>query len=77
MQPVDDALAETDRLPGRHRYFRDDHLFGDRRFAASLFEGMNGMDRIWQGAGTVNSLLASSSEPRLLEKARRPRTTRM
>ncbi len=68
-QPVDDALAEIDRLPGRHLYFLDDHLFGDRRFAASLFEGMRGMGRVWQGAGTVNSVLASSPEPRLLEKA--------
>ncbi len=68
-QPVDDALAEIDRLPGRHLYFLDDHLFGDRRFAASLFEGMKGMGRIWQGAGTVNSLLGSGIEPGLLEKA--------
>ena len=30
---------------------------------------MRGMRRIWQGAGTVNSLLASGAEPRLLEKA--------
>jgi len=29
---------------------------------------MKGMGRIWQGAGTVNSLLGSfSTEPRLLE----------
>ncbi|HEX8985704.1 MAG TPA: radical SAM protein [Bryobacteraceae bacterium] len=68
-QAVDDALAEIDRLPGRHLYFLDDHLLGDRRFAASLFEGMKGMGRVWQAAGTVNSILASGIEPRLLEKA--------
>ncbi|MEZ5354655.1 MAG: radical SAM protein [Bryobacteraceae bacterium] len=68
-QPVDDALAEIERLPGRHLYFLDDHLFGDRRFAAALFAGMKGMGRVWQGAGTVNSLLESRTEPRLLEKA--------
>ncbi|HEY3739192.1 MAG TPA: radical SAM protein [Bryobacteraceae bacterium] len=68
-QPVDDALAEIERLPGRHLYFLDDHLFGDRRFAAALFEGMKGMGRVWQAAGTVNSLLSSGTEPRLLEKA--------
>jgi radical SAM superfamily enzyme YgiQ (UPF0313 family) len=68
-QPVDQALAEIDRLPGQHLYFLDDHILGDRRFAASLFEGMKGMGRIWQGAGTVDSVLASSIEPRLLEKA--------
>ena len=28
-QAVDDALAEIERLPGRHLYFLDDHLFGN------------------------------------------------
>src|SRR5262249_23284520 len=64
-QQVDAALAEIDRLPGRHLYFLDDHLFGDPRFAAALFEGMKGMGRLWQAAGTVKSVLA----PDLLEKA--------
>jgi radical SAM superfamily enzyme YgiQ (UPF0313 family) len=64
-QTVDDALAEIERLPGRHLYFLDDHLFGDRRFAASLFDGMRGMGRLWQAAGTVNAVLA----PGLLERA--------
>ena len=64
-QQVDQALAEIDRLPGRHLYFLDDHLFGDPRFASALFDGMKGMKRLWQAAGTVNSVLA----PRLLEKA--------
>ncbi len=64
-QQVDDALAEIDRLPGRHLYFLDDHLFGDPRFAAALFEGMRGMKQLWQAAGTVKSVLA----PKLLEKA--------
>jgi radical SAM superfamily enzyme YgiQ (UPF0313 family) len=68
-QSVDRALAEIDRLPGRHLYFLDDHLFGDRRFAAALFEGMRGMGRIWQAAGTVDSILSAGVEPRLLEKA--------
>ena len=64
-QAVDDALAEIDRLPGRHLYFLDDHLFGNARFAAALFEGMRGMKRVWQAAGTVQSVL----RPGLLEKA--------
>jgi len=68
-QPVDAALAEIDRLPGRHLYFLDDHLFGDRRFAAALFVGMKGLGRVWQAAGTVNSILETRLEPRLLEKA--------
>ncbi|HKC63096.1 MAG TPA: radical SAM protein, partial [Pyrinomonadaceae bacterium] len=64
-QRVDDALVEIERLPGRHLYFLDDHLFGDTRFAESLFDGMRGMNRLWQAAGTVQSVL----RPRLLEKA--------
>ncbi len=68
-QTVDAALAEIERLPGRHLYFLDDHLFGDRRFAAALFDGMRGMNRIWQAAATVNSVLQSRAEPNLLDKA--------
>ena len=64
-QTVDSALAEIERLPGRHLYFLDDHLFGDARFASALFEGMKGMGRVWQAAGTVHSIL----QPELLEKA--------
>jgi radical SAM superfamily enzyme YgiQ (UPF0313 family) len=64
-QAVDDALAEIDRLPGRHLYFLDDHLFGNPRFARELFAGMRGMGRLWQAAGTVKSVL----QPRLLEAA--------
>jgi radical SAM superfamily enzyme YgiQ (UPF0313 family) len=64
-QRVDAALAEVARLPGRHLYFLDDHLFGDARFASAFFDGMRGMDRLWQAAGTVQSVL----KPHLLEKA--------
>jgi radical SAM superfamily enzyme YgiQ (UPF0313 family) len=64
-QTVDAALAEIERLPGRHLYFLDDHLFGDRRFASALFDGMRGMHRLWQAAGTLNAVLA----PGLLERA--------
>jgi radical SAM superfamily enzyme YgiQ (UPF0313 family) len=62
---VDDALAEINRLPGRHLYFLDDHLFGNARFAGALFDGMKGMGRLWQAAGTVQAVL----RPGLLEKA--------
>jgi radical SAM superfamily enzyme YgiQ (UPF0313 family) len=64
-QTVDRALAEIDRLPGRHLYFLDDHLFGNAPFAAALFDGMRGMDRVWQAAGTVASVL----RPGLVERA--------
>jgi radical SAM superfamily enzyme YgiQ (UPF0313 family) len=62
---VDKALAEIERLPGRHLYFLDDHLFGNPHFAGALFDGMKGMGRLWQAAGTVQSVLKSG----LLEKA--------
>lgn len=65
LRKVDAALAEIASLPGRHLYFLDDHLFGHPRFAAMLFDGMQGMGRVFQGAATVNSLL----QPGLLEKA--------
>jgi radical SAM superfamily enzyme YgiQ (UPF0313 family) len=64
-QRVDDALAEIERLPGRHLYFLDDHLLGDRRFAAELFNGMQGMRRLFQGAATVDSILRGD----LIERA--------
>jgi len=64
-QAVDDALAEIDRLPGRHLYFLDDHLLGDPRFAADLFSGMKGMNRLFQGAATVDSILRGD----LIERA--------
>ncbi|WP_203258988.1 B12-binding domain-containing radical SAM protein [Hyunsoonleella ulvae] len=64
-QLVDDALSEIDRLPGKHLYFLDDHLLGNAKFASELFEGMKGMNRVFQGASTVDAILRGS----LIEKA--------
>ena len=64
-QLVDDALSEIDRLPGKHLYFLDDHLLGNTRFADQLFEGMKGMNRVFQGAATIDSILNGD----LIEKA--------
>ncbi len=64
-QLVDDALSEIDRLPGKHLYFLDDHLLGSTKFASNLFEGMSGMNRIFQGAATIDSILRGD----LIEKA--------
>jgi len=64
-QKVDEALAQIDSLPGRHLYFLDDHLLGHKRFAAELFEGMRGMNRLFQGASTVDAILNGN----LIEKA--------
>ncbi len=66
-QRVDEALAEIARLPGRHLYFLDDHLFGDRRFAEALFDGMRGMGRVFQGAATVDSILRGDLVERAAE----------
>jgi len=64
-QKVDDILAEISTLKGKHLYFLDDHLFGNTQLASSLFEGMRGMGRVFQGAATVKSIL----EGDLIEKA--------
>jgi radical SAM superfamily enzyme YgiQ (UPF0313 family) len=64
-QRIDEALAEIDRLPGRHLYFLDDHLLGDRHFSEALFSGMKGMRRLFQGAATVDSILRGD----LIERA--------
>lgn len=64
-QQADAALAEIDRLPGRHLYFLDDHLLGNQKFAAALFEGMKGMKRVFQGASTIDAILRGG----LIEKA--------
>ncbi|MBT3217881.1 MAG: B12-binding domain-containing radical SAM protein [Proteobacteria bacterium] len=65
VQPVDEALEEIERLEGRHLYFLDDHLLGNPRFARSLFDGMIGMNRVFQGAATVGSILKGD----LIERA--------
>jgi radical SAM superfamily enzyme YgiQ (UPF0313 family) len=62
---VDRALQEIDSLPGRHLYFLDDHLLGNPHFAGRLFDGLRGMGRVWQAAGTVQSVLKSG----LIERA--------
>jgi radical SAM superfamily enzyme YgiQ (UPF0313 family) len=64
-QKADAALAEIDRLPGRHLYFLDDHLLGNQKFSTSLFEGMKGMNRVFQGASTLDAVLRGNG----IEKA--------
>jgi len=62
---VEDVLAEVESLPGRHLYFLDDHLFGNPAFARELFAGLEGLGRVWQAGGTVQSVLT----PGLMEQA--------
>lgn len=64
-QRVDEILNEISSLKGRHLYFLDDHLFGNPKLASELFDGMKGMNRVFQGAATVKSIL----EGDLIEKA--------
>ena len=63
---VDEALAEIDRLAGRHLCFLDDNLLGDPAFAETLFDALAGSGRVWLAAGTVQAVL---TQPRLIEKA--------
>lgn len=67
VQAVDDALAEIERLPGRHLYFLDDHLLGNKPFADALFAGMRGMGRLFQGASTVDAVLRGDTIERAVE----------
>jgi radical SAM superfamily enzyme YgiQ (UPF0313 family) len=64
-QRVDAALSEIDRLPGRHLYFLDDHLLGNYKFSSALFEEMKRMNRVFQGASTIDAILRGD----LIEKA--------
>ena len=64
-QRVDEILEEISTLKGKHLYFLDDHLFGNPKLARELFEGMRGMNRVFQGASTIKSIL----EDDLIEKA--------
>lgn len=64
-QRVDEILTEISRLKGKHLYFLDDHLLGNPKLAFELFEGMRGMNRVFQGAATVKSILDGD----LIEKA--------
>lgn len=62
---VDASLSEIEALGGKHLYFLDDHLFGSPHFIDPLLDGLRGMGRVWQAAGTVQSVL----KPGLMEKA--------
>lgn len=64
-QRVDEVLAEIERLEGKHLYFLDDHMLGNPKLAGELFDGMQGMGRVFQGAATVQSILTGD----LIEKA--------
>ncbi len=62
---LDHILTDIDRLPGKHLYFLDDHLFADYNLMSDLFREMKGMNRVFQGAATVKSIIQGD----LIEKA--------
>lgn len=64
-QRIDEILTEISRLKGKHLYFLDDHLFGNPKLSRDLFIEMKGMNRVFQGAATVKSII----EGDLIEKA--------
>lgn len=53
---IDQILKEISTFKGRHLFFLDDHLFGNRKFALELFSALRGMNKVWQAAGTVASV---------------------
>lgn len=55
-QKIDEILFEINRLPGKHLYFLDDHLFGNPSLMRDLFKEMIGLNRVFQGAVTVESI---------------------
>lgn len=55
-QMVDEIIEEIERLPGKHLYFLDDHLFANPRLMNNLFSEMIGLNRVFQGAVTVESV---------------------
>ncbi len=62
---IDRILAEIESLPGPHLYFLDDNLFAHKKLAREIFRGMRGMNKFFQGAITVQSVLDDS----LIEEA--------
>ena len=65
-QTVDDALAEIERLPGRHLYFLDDHLFGNAPLRPRAVRRMSGHGPALAGGrhGEVGPAAAACSKRR-------------
>nr|WP_243270660.1 radical SAM protein [Clostridium paraputrificum] len=54
---IDRILEEIDSMKGRHLYFLDDNIFANKNLVRQLFKEMKGMNRVFQGAITVDSVL--------------------
>jgi len=56
-QQIEDVLEDIGQLPGKHLYFLDDHLLGNTPYSKQLFREIKGMNRLFQGASTVDAIL--------------------
>ncbi|MFZ7120251.1 MAG: B12-binding domain-containing radical SAM protein [Eubacteriaceae bacterium] len=54
---IDRILDEIDSMKGSHLYFLDDNLFANKKLSRELFREIKGMNKFFQGAITVKSIL--------------------
>lgn len=54
---IDRILEEIESMKGRHLYFLDDNIFADKKLSRQLFKEMVGMNKVFQGAITIDSIL--------------------
>lgn len=54
---VDRILEEIESMKGRHLYFLDDNIFANTNLSRQVFKEMRGMNRVFQGAMTIESIL--------------------
>ena len=54
---IDRILEEIDSMKGKHLYFLDDNLLADKKLSREVFRQMKGMNRLFQGAITLDSIL--------------------
>jgi radical SAM superfamily enzyme YgiQ (UPF0313 family) len=58
---IDRILEEISSMKGKHLYFLDDNIFADKSLSRELFRQMRGMNRLFQGAVTVDSILSDDT----------------
>ncbi len=54
---IERIMEEINTLPGKQLYFLDDNLFADEHLCRDLFREMKSMNRVFQGAVTVSSVI--------------------
>jgi radical SAM superfamily enzyme YgiQ (UPF0313 family) len=54
---VDRILEEIESMKGKHLYFLDDNIFADKKLSRQIFKEMRTMNKVFQGAITVDSIL--------------------